>query len=531
MTSLALLSALLALRAAAWRAAGDSRPNIVITIPDTIRAEALSVYGHPFVSTPNAARMAKQGVVFGQAHVQHTQCSPSRCAIITGRPMHVLGHRTQTHLVQPWEPNMFAILKAEGYTTMLLGKNDMLAAASFNASFTFWQDDGGVDQGSNPFSFGEAGYYAFANSAAPQNGNSTSNGDLKAVRLFADWLQSDPPEPFAVWLSGDGGHPPYGAPRDYFSLYSAAQVLAETPLRALSPGDDKPLHIGPDGITGFRNLTMFNDTFFAGLNAVYHGRVSYADWVLGQLLDAVDASPMAARTMVTLISDHGDYAGDWRAVEKYPCGLEDVLTHVPLIIRMPGGGGAAGTRVTAPVMALDLFATVLELAGINMTALDRHFSVSLLPALTGSGGADWAPRPYAFSEGGYSPGTREVEPLDPAQASIYRDVRNLYWPRGREELLPTHCSRAVMLRNATAKLVLRAQGVSELYDFTADRAELRNLFNNASFAPLKAALLADLTTWLLETSDVTPNAEDFRGLPASPVPPFPWPPQQRAAAA
>ena len=88
-----------------------------------------------------------------------------------------------------------------------------------------------------------------------------------------------------------------------------------------------------------------------------------------------------------------------------------------------------------------------------------------------------------------------------------------------------------MLRNATAKLVLRAQGVSELYDFTADRAELRNLFNNASFAPLKAGLLADLTTWLLETSDVTPNAEDFRGLPASPVPPFPWPPQQRAAAA
>ena len=72
MTSLALLSALLALRAAAWRAAGDTRPNIVINLPDTIRAEALSVYGHPFVSTPNAARMAKQGVVFGQAHVQHT---------------------------------------------------------------------------------------------------------------------------------------------------------------------------------------------------------------------------------------------------------------------------------------------------------------------------------------------------------------------------------------------------------------------------------------------------------------------------
>ena len=57
--------------------------------------------------------------MFEQAHVQHTQCSPSRCAIMTGRYMHVMGHRTQTHLVQEWEPNVFAYLKASGYTTLI----------------------------------------------------------------------------------------------------------------------------------------------------------------------------------------------------------------------------------------------------------------------------------------------------------------------------------------------------------------------------------------------------------------------------
>jgi len=52
----------------------------------------------------------------------HLSCRPSRCALVTGRYMHVLGHRTQTHLVQPWEANAFAYLKAAGYTTIMIGE-------------------------------------------------------------------------------------------------------------------------------------------------------------------------------------------------------------------------------------------------------------------------------------------------------------------------------------------------------------------------------------------------------------------------
>lgn len=96
--------------------------------PDSVRAESLSSYGHPLVKTPNVERLAATGTLFEQAHVQHTQCSPSRSAIITGRYMHVLGHRTQTHLVQAAEQNLFSLLKAHNYTTLMLGKNDMLAA-------------------------------------------------------------------------------------------------------------------------------------------------------------------------------------------------------------------------------------------------------------------------------------------------------------------------------------------------------------------------------------------------------------------
>jgi arylsulfatase A-like enzyme len=59
-----------------------------------------------------------------------------------------------------------------------------------------------------------------------------------------------------------------------------------------------------------------------------------------------------------LCSDHGDYSGDWHAVEKMPCALEDVLTRVPLMAAIPGG--ARGVRVPNPVETIDLFATLLQ---------------------------------------------------------------------------------------------------------------------------------------------------------------------------
>ena len=67
----------------------------------------------------------------------------------------------------------------------------------------------------------------------------------------------------------------------------------------------------------------------------------------------------------------------------------------------------------------------------------------------------------------------EVEPLDPAQAAEYATKTDLYYPRGQEELIATHCSRAVMQRNASAKLVYRLQGVSELYDLEVN---LKNVY-------------------------------------------------------
>ena len=153
-------------------------------------------------------------------HVLHTQCSPSRCAAVTGRYMHVEGHRTQIHLVRPWERNVFQYLKDAGYTTAMFGKNDMFAAESFNQSLTYWID-------------GADGAVAAAN----------------AVKF----LSNNPPEPFALFLPTHGSHPPSVLLRK--GTGGDVVVTLPPPLRpcrtATPQRTAKGLNLVPRGITAF----------------------------------------------------------------------------------------------------------------------------------------------------------------------------------------------------------------------------------------------------------------------------------------
>ena len=126
--------------------AQESRPNFIFYYPDTLRAESFNAYGNkvPDVS-PNFDAFAASGTLFEQCHVPHTQCTPSRTAMFTGRYMHVAGHRTQTHLVRSYEENYFRLLKENGYTIHWHGKNDALSHASFNKSVTHWTKDFSYD--------------------------------------------------------------------------------------------------------------------------------------------------------------------------------------------------------------------------------------------------------------------------------------------------------------------------------------------------------------------------------------------------
>ena len=92
-----------------------SRPNLLLFMPDQLRADACGAFGNPVVHTPNLDLLADRGVTFTQAFAENSVCAQSRISMFTGWYPHVAGHRTLTNLLKPWEPNLLRILKDAGY--------------------------------------------------------------------------------------------------------------------------------------------------------------------------------------------------------------------------------------------------------------------------------------------------------------------------------------------------------------------------------------------------------------------------------
>lgn len=106
------------------RAAGAS-PNFIFFITDDISFDDLGCYGNPVVRTPNLDRMAGEGLVFDNAYLTTSSCSPSRCSMITGRYPHNTG-APELHTALPGGLFVYPeALMAAGYYTVLSGKHHM----------------------------------------------------------------------------------------------------------------------------------------------------------------------------------------------------------------------------------------------------------------------------------------------------------------------------------------------------------------------------------------------------------------------
>ena len=195
------------------------------------------------------------------------------------------------------------------------------------------------------------------------------------MKMAVEFLDSHKPggRPFFLYLPLVMPHPSYTAPQPKYDMYSPKDI---PPLKPRTEGKPSFHRLIPEtrNIEGFKN--------FRKLNAVYLGMCSAVDALLGQVLDVLDRNGLAEETTVIVSADHGDWAGDYGLVEKWPDCLEDALTHVPLIIRTPGG--AEGHRVHNLNEGFDVFSAVMDLAGLK--ASHTNFSRSLVPELMGGEG-------------------------------------------------------------------------------------------------------------------------------------------------
>ncbi len=112
------------------------RPNLLFILADDLGYGDLSCYGRPDYQTSNLDRLAREGVRFVNSYSASPVCTPTRCALITGRypartrvgleePLHeksILGDKVETLGLPREHPTIASLLRANGYETALIGK-------------------------------------------------------------------------------------------------------------------------------------------------------------------------------------------------------------------------------------------------------------------------------------------------------------------------------------------------------------------------------------------------------------------------
>lgn len=468
------------------------RPNLIVIVADQLRVDCLPGFNPESpVQTPHLDRLAAEGVRFAEAFTQHSVCSPSRVSFLSGRYPHVSGHRSLQYLLAPEEPNFLRTFKDQGYHVVHAGaRGDTFARGAAETSV---HEHGFADPGLNDL----RDFFRHREPSAPgslarahyegERPAQQVDFDEAVIRTAEAWLASAPPEPWVLYVPLLAPHPPFAVAQPWYSMYPRAQMPAPR------QGSGRPPDFRAE-LAQLHGWQQLQTEDWQEIRAVYYGMISRLDQHLGRLQAQLEQHHAERPLYRCFFSDHGEYLGDYGLVEKWPAGVEECLVRTPLLIAGPGL--AQGERSEALVELLDVFPTLLELAGIE--AGHAHFGRSFAACLR----EPHTPhREEVFSEGGFC---REESDLLERGAYPYDLKSRLQHQR------PESVGKVVALRDRTWTYVWRLYEPAELYHRASDPHELHNLAGQAAYQPVEQALKERLLRWQVATADLIDTRESER---------------------
>ncbi|GJM20093.1 MAG: hypothetical protein DHS20C15_00080 [Planctomycetota bacterium] len=316
-----------------------ARPDLLLVVVDTLRADHLSTYGYPRPTSPHIDALAERGVLFTDVTAQSSWTQPSMASMLSGRQLYVNAHRLPERV-----ESLAERLSAAGYETAAFVANPNLSG------------EGGYDRGFDHFI------------GRDDTGGTTWNApDLEgAVKA---WLELNPPgeAPRFLYLHYLDPHWPY-APVEDTPLAGAPHVRADTEAAWTADRNTPEVEASFD---------TARQSMIADIDA-YDREIAVTDRSLARLLDATARD---RERLVVLASDHGE--GLWDHHEharnvKPPGDLRErffrdhsyhmwqELIFTPLIVQ--GVGFEAGLRLDTPVQNVDIMPTLLRAAGLPLDA-------------------------------------------------------------------------------------------------------------------------------------------------------------------
>ncbi len=428
-----------------------AKPNILFIAIDDQNDWIGHLGGHPLAKTPHLDKLAARGTTFLNAHCQAPLCNPSRASVLLGlRPTTtgIYGLAPAPRALPELRdrvslPQHFA---AQGYRTAATGKifhGGVGGGDKVTPEFQFTAPYGGVGampprklvgptpMGNNPLM--DWGVW-------PLDNDDTTKGDYRVATWAAEQIKAAPKgQPFFIAAGFFLPHVPCYATKKWFDLYPDDDSVL--PLVLDGDRDDTPrfswyLHWS---LPEPRLAWLKEKNQWRNLVRSYLACVSFADAQVGRLLAALEESGHAENTIVVVWSDHG-----WHLGEKGISGkntLWERSTRVPLIFAGPGV--KAGQRCRQPAELLDIYPTLIELAGAPKR--DGLEGLSLAPQLKDAAAQRERPAITSHNQGNHG-------------------IRSERW-----------------------RYIRYADGSEELYDMQADPNEWTNLAGKPEHATVIAA--------------------------------------------
>jgi len=318
------------------QAMNSQRPNVVLIGIDSLRADHMSCYGYPRLTTPYIDRFAEDGVLFERTYSPHIPTTPAYASMLSGTDCfrtQVVSLHTKGEMRRDL-PTLPEILRKEGY------------AASSCVAFRANLPSRGYD---NYRSFVCWGNWNDGRITKAQNLNEVAIPELE--RLAAQ------KQPFFLFLRHMDPHAPYLPPAPFERMFYHGNETdpnndSMAPVMAFKPFRDFFASWMPPGITDKDYII-----------AQYDGAVAYMDACIQTIFTALSSLGILDNTIVIINSDHGETLYDHECFFDHH-GLYDQTLHVPLIIRYPKLL-PKGLRVPGFNQHKDLLPTILELADIN----------------------------------------------------------------------------------------------------------------------------------------------------------------------
>ena len=444
--------------------ASAARPNLLLIVLDTMRADHLGVYGYPRPTSPWLDGFAKRAVVFETAISPSSWTLPAHATLFTGLFPHAhgadivpsgagtslarLGREVDTADVRPLSPaavTLAELAARAGMETGAICANSAYLHRAFglDQGFDTYVDPIGSDRRHRPIGLalgrrlGLDRHEAFRHLIVANERSYLLAPEVNALALR--WLAARRDRRFFLFLNYMDTHVSRMPPSAY---------------RRLFPGAERPARVDVDAIRS--RTRSISPAEREGLVGVYDASVRYLDAELQRLFAALESQRLLDHTVVVIVGDHGESLGEHHEIE-HANGAYATEVQVPLLLALPGQAG--GRRVAEVVHLADVLPTLVEL--LALAAPPEVQGASLL-------GAE---RPF--------PAVSFTAP--------YRDLAIAY-PRYYQR------SHYAIYRDPWV-LISRSDGERELYDFRADPNQERDL------ATARATVVTELSAELRRFED------------------------------